>query len=79
MQTPKVIKKPYIKLRKLFRPKRKPAGLPPGTAIYTGDVPKGEKVFINLIDYKGNLVNEKRDHRSQRMWGIYTKRHNKLD
>lgn len=59
MQTPKVIKKPYIKLRKLFRPKKKPAGLPPGTAIYTGDVPKGEKVIVNLIDYKGNLVNEK--------------------
>lgn len=59
MQTPKVIKKPYIKLRKLFRPKKKAAGLPPGTAIYTGDVPKGEKVVINLIDYKGNLVNEK--------------------
>ncbi|NOS84188.1 MAG: magnesium/cobalt transporter CorA [Ignavibacteria bacterium] len=59
MQTPKVIKKPYIKLRKLFRPKKKPAGLPPGTAIYTGDVPKGEKVTVNLIDYKGHLVNEK--------------------
>ncbi len=59
MQTPKVIKKPYIKLRKLFRPKKKAAGLPPGTAIYTGDVPKGEKVFVNLIDYKGHLVSEK--------------------
>lgn len=59
MQTPKVIKKPYIKLRKLFRPKKKAAGLPPGTAIYTGDVPKGEKVFVNLIDYKGKIVNER--------------------
>jgi hypothetical protein len=77
MQTPKVIKKPYIKLRKLFRPKTKPAGLPPGTAIYTGDVPKGEKVFINLIDYKGNLVNEKEIIDPE--LGVYTQKDNKLD
>ncbi len=59
MNTPKVVKKPYIKLRKLFRPKKKVAGLPPGSPVYTGSVTHKEKVFINLIDYKGNLVNEK--------------------
>jgi magnesium transporter len=59
MNAPKSIKRPYIKLRKLFRPKVKPAGLPPGTAIYTGNVKKGEKVTINLLDYKGHVVNEK--------------------
>ncbi|HRE11680.1 MAG TPA: magnesium and cobalt transport protein CorA, partial [Ignavibacteria bacterium] len=50
---------PYIKLRRLFRPKKKPAGLPPGTAIYTGDVPKGEKISVNMLDYKGQVVTEK--------------------
>ncbi len=59
MQTSQLVKKPYIKLRKLFRAKKKPAGLPPGTAIYTGDNTTKEKVSINLIDYKGTLVNEK--------------------
>ncbi len=59
MHTPQVIKKPYIKLRKLFRAKKKAAGLPPGTPVYTGDKVHAEKVFINMIDYKGNLVNEK--------------------
>ena len=59
METPKAIKKPYIKLRRLFRPKKKPAGLPPGTAVYTGDVPKDEKVSIEIIDYKGGEVFEK--------------------
>lgn len=59
MQTSQLVKKPYIKLRKLFRPKKKAAGLPPGTAVYTGDNTTKEKVFVNLIDYKGNLINEK--------------------
>ncbi|MBE2225966.1 MAG: magnesium/cobalt transporter CorA [Ignavibacteria bacterium] len=59
MQTPNAIKLPYIKLRRLFRPKKKPAGLPPGTAIYTGDVPKGEKISVNMLDYKGQVVTEK--------------------
>ncbi|HMQ80862.1 MAG TPA: magnesium/cobalt transporter CorA [Ignavibacteria bacterium] len=73
MQTPKVIKKPYIKLRKLFRPKKKAAGLPPGTAVYTGDVLKGEKVIVNLIDYKGNLVNEK-EITDPKECSVYTKK-----
>ncbi|MEO8513639.1 MAG: magnesium/cobalt transporter CorA [Ignavibacteria bacterium] len=59
MHTPQAVKKPYIKLRKLFKPKKKTAGLPPGTPVYTGDVVHNEKVVVNLIDYKGNLVNEK--------------------
>ena len=59
METPNAIKKPYIKLRRLFRPKKKPAGLPPGTAVYTGDVPKDENVSIEIIDYKGGEVFEK--------------------
>jgi magnesium transporter len=59
MHTPQAVKKPYIKLRKLFRPKKKPAGLPPGTAIYTGDKVSKDKVVVNLIDYKGQMVNEK--------------------
>lgn len=58
MQTSHVVKKPYIKLRKLFRGKKKRAGLPPGTPVYTGEA-KHEKVTINLIDYKGNTVSEK--------------------
>lgn len=45
MNTPNAIKKPYIKLRRLFKPKKKAAGLPPGTAVYTGDVKKGEKNY----------------------------------
>ena len=59
MNTPQVVKKPYIQLRKLFRAKKKAAGLPPGTPVYTGYEDKNEKVFVNLIDYKGHLVNEK--------------------
>ncbi len=59
MQTSQLVKKPYIKLRKLFRPKKKPAGLPPGTAVYTGDLTKNEKVVINLLDYNGSLVSER--------------------
>lgn len=59
MNTPKAIKKPYIKLRRLFKPKKKTAGLPPGTAVYTGEVRKGEKITVNLLDYKGHIVNEK--------------------
>lgn len=58
MQTSHVVKKPYIKLRKLFRTKKKQAGLPPGTPVYTGEA-KTEKVIINLIDYTGHLVSEK--------------------
>ena len=58
MKTPKVVKKPYIKLRKLFRKKQKPAGLPPGSLIYTGEK-KTEKVSINLIDYNAHTVNER--------------------
>ena len=46
MRTPIVVKKPYIKLRKLFRAKKKPAGLPPGTPVYTGDNNPKEKVNI---------------------------------
>src|SRR4249920_2754306 len=59
MHTPQVVKRPYIKLRKLFKPKKKTPGLPPGTPVYTGDTNLKEKVFVNLIDYKGNLVYEK--------------------
>lgn len=59
MHTPKLVKKPYIKLRKLFRAKKKAAGLPPGTPVYTGNIVHDEKVTINLIDYKGHLINEK--------------------
>lgn len=59
MQTSQLVKKPYIKLRKLFRPKKKAAGLPPGTAVYTGDNTQKDKVVINLLDYNGNLVNER--------------------
>ncbi len=59
MHTPLVVKKPYIKLRKLFRAKKKTAGLPPGTPVYTGSNTKKEKVFVNMIDYKGNVINEK--------------------
>lgn len=58
MQTSHVVKKPYIKLRKLFRGKKKPAGLPPGTPVYTGEA-KTEKVVINLIDYSGHMVSER--------------------
>ncbi len=57
MNTPKAVIKPYIKLRKIFRAKKKPAGLPPGTLVYTGEK-RTEKVQINLIDYKENSVNE---------------------
>jgi magnesium transporter len=57
MHTPKVVKKPYIKLRKLFRKKKK-AGLPPETPVYTGDH-KVDKITVNLIDYKGDILTEK--------------------
>ncbi len=58
MNTPKSVIKPYIKLRRLFRPKKKPAGLPPGTPVYTGEHPE-KKVIITLIDYNENSVNER--------------------
>jgi magnesium transporter len=59
MNAANIIKKPYIKLRRLFKPKRKSAGLPPGTAVYTGEVSKEKKVTINVIDYNGENVSEK--------------------
>lgn len=59
MNTPKVIKRPYIQLRRLFKPKKKTAGLPPGSPVYTGEVKKDEKINVSLIDYKGHIVNEK--------------------
>ncbi|MCX7878724.1 MAG: magnesium/cobalt transporter CorA [Ignavibacteria bacterium] len=49
MRTKNIIKKPYIKLRKLFR-KKKPTGALPGSLIYTGEKTTGEPV-INLIKY----------------------------
>ena len=58
MNTPRTIKKPYIKLRKLFRRKKKAPGLPPGTLVYTGER-KMDKVLINLLDYRGDTVTEK--------------------
>lgn len=58
MRTPKAVKKPYIKLRRLFRKKKKPAGTPPGTLVYTGEQ-KTDKVRVNLIDYDGHIVAEK--------------------
>lgn len=58
MHTPKVVKVPYIKLRKLFRGKKKQAGLPPGTPVYTGEH-RSNKIVINLLDYKGELLQEK--------------------
>ena len=58
MDTPRTLKKPYIKLRKLFRKKKKKPGSPPGTLIYTGDH-KQEKVTVNLIDYKDGTITEK--------------------
>lgn len=59
MNTPNAIKKPYIKLRRLFRRKKKAAGLPPGSAVYTGDFKRDEKITINLLDYSGNVLIEK--------------------
>jgi len=58
MDTPRTIKKPYIKLRKLFRKKKKAPGLPPGSLVYTGDHKK-DKILVNLIDYKGGAISEK--------------------
>ncbi len=58
MQTPRVVKKPYIKLRRLFRGKKKTAGLPPGTPVYTGEH-RTEKIIVNLLDYNGQVINEK--------------------
>lgn len=58
MNTKRIIKTPYIKFRKLFRSKKKAAGLPPGTLVFTGEK-KVDYVSINLIDYKGQLVNER--------------------
>ncbi|HEY3251850.1 MAG TPA: magnesium/cobalt transporter CorA [Ignavibacteria bacterium] len=54
----KYITKPYVKFRKLFRKKKKAPGSPPGTLVFTGEK-KRDKVIINLIDYKGNVVNER--------------------
>jgi len=53
----KYITKPYIQLRKLIRKKKKAPGSPPGTLVFTGEK-KRDKVVINLIDYKGNMVSE---------------------
>jgi magnesium transporter len=58
MDAKKTVIRPYIKLRKLFRKKKKAAGLPPGTLVYTGEQ-KHDKVIVNLIDYKGNHVTER--------------------
>lgn len=54
----KYLTKPYIKFRKLFRKKKIAPGAPPGTLIFTGEK-KLDKVSINLIDYKNNLLNER--------------------
>jgi magnesium transporter len=59
MHTPKAVKKPYIRLRRLFRKKKKLAGLPPGTLVFTGER-RVEEVSINLIDYKGGSVTERK-------------------
>jgi magnesium transporter len=58
MRTPNVVKKPYIRLRRLFRKKKKAAGLPPGTLVYTGER-RVEHVTVNLLDYKSNTVSER--------------------
>jgi magnesium transporter len=58
MITPKVVIKPYIKLRKLFRKKKKAPGLPPGTPVYTGEY-KDRKVSVNLLDYNEKGFTEK--------------------
>jgi magnesium transporter len=58
MQTPRVVKKPYIKLRRLFRRKKKVAGLPPGTPVYTGEH-RTEKIIINVLDYNGDIIRER--------------------
>lgn len=58
MNTPKVVIKPYIKLRKLFRKKKKPAGLPPGTPVYTGEY-HDLKVTVNLLDFNETGFDEK--------------------
>jgi len=58
MNTPKVVIKPYIKLRKLFRKKKKAPGLPPGTPVYTGEY-KDRKVSVNLLDYNESDFNER--------------------
>lgn len=49
MKTKNIIRKPYIKLRKLFR-KKKPAGVLPGSLIYTGEKTTGEP-RISFIKY----------------------------
>ncbi len=59
MRTPTVVKKPYIKLRRLFRKKKKAAGLPPGSLIYTGEK-RVERVTVNLLDYRGNSVTDRK-------------------
>jgi magnesium transporter len=59
MHTPKAVKKPYIRLRRLFRKKKKLAGLPPGTLVFTGER-RVEEASINLIDYKGGSVTERK-------------------
>jgi len=58
LNTKRYISKPYITFRKLFRKKKKIPGSPPGTLVFTGEK-KRDKVTINLIDYKGNLVSER--------------------
>ena len=42
----------------MFRAKKKEAGLPPGTLVFTGEK-KVDQVTINLIDYKGHIVSER--------------------
>jgi magnesium transporter len=58
MNTTKILKTPYIKFAKMFRPKKKQAGLPPGSLVFTGEK-KVDHVTINLIDYNGHIVNER--------------------
>lgn len=53
-----VTKKGYVKLRRIFKPRKKKAGLPPGTMVFTGEK-KTEHVKITLIDYKDGSVTEK--------------------
>jgi magnesium transporter len=61
MKTKNVIIKPYIKLRKLFR-KKKPAGLPPGTLVYTGDkVSEISKLIVIGYNSKDAEYKEYRD------------------
>ncbi len=54
-----VTKKGYVKLRRLFKPRKKKAGLPPGSMVYTGEK-KADKIKITLLDYDENTVTEKK-------------------